>query len=84
MEKEKGVTKTDINKYIELVAKAPVVGEPIEGVAEQSKQRCPSTVINSIRGTLGVIDSNYKIISILNYYLVAIKEIYNRLTTRIY
>ena len=37
-----------------------------------------------MRGTLGVASSNYKIISILNCYLIAIKEIYNGSTTCMY
>ena len=44
LRKEKGVARTDVNKYVELAAKALVVGEPIEGVAEYSRWRCPSTV----------------------------------------
>ena len=39
---------------------------------------------NSIRGTLGVISGDYKIINIPNCYLVAIKEIYNKLATYIH
>ena len=38
------VARTDVNKYIEPAAKALVVGEPIEGVAEYGRWRCPSTV----------------------------------------
>ena len=39
---------------------------------------------DSVRNTLKVISSNYKIISILDYYLVAIKETYNRPATYIH
>ena len=39
---------------------------------------------NSTRGTLGVASSNYKIISILDYHLVAIKETRNGPATCIY
>ncbi len=39
---------------------------------------------NSTRGTLRVSSSDYKIMGILDCYLVAIKETYNRLATCIY
>ena len=39
---------------------------------------------NSARGTLKVANGDYKIISILDCHLVAIKEIYNGLATCIY
>ena len=38
---------------------------------------------NNAKGTLGVASSNYKIISILNYYPVTIKETRNRPATYI-
>ena len=33
----KGVARTDVNKYVEPAAKALIVGEPIEGVAEYGR-----------------------------------------------
>ena len=46
------VLKYNIRQFlignIELATKALVVGEPIKGVAEYGRWRCPSTVINMV------------------------------------
>ena len=46
------VLKYDIQQFlissIELAAKALVIGEPIKGVAEYGRWRCPNTIINIV------------------------------------